>query len=74
MPYPVPAYKPLPPALTQPLPLPPRPPAHCVFQGAPAVCVLDALMWAGQLRDVLTTANADRAKAAHLTQPQGDTP
>lgn len=72
VPYPVPAYKPVPKAYTDPLAVPPQPAAHCTLHGQPAVCVLDALVWAGKLLDVVTTANADRADVARLTQAKGD--
>uniref|UniRef100_A0A0S6YZF1 Uncharacterized protein n=1 Tax=Mizugakiibacter sediminis TaxID=1475481 RepID=A0A0S6YZF1_9GAMM len=66
---PVPAYKPLPAALTTPLAEPAPPPAHCVLGGVPAVCVIDALAWVEQWRALLQAANADRADAARLSAP-----
>lgn len=66
---PVPAYRPLPRALTAPLPEPPAPPAHCRADGKPTPCALDALLSIEQWRGVLEQANADRATAAAVTAP-----
>lgn len=65
---PVTAYAPLPPALTDPLPLPPPPPRNChTADGAPAVCVLDGLLWQVRLEATMSRANDDRNSAAKLS-------
>lgn len=66
---PVPAYRPLPPALTTPIAEPAPPAARCRDQGAPAVCVADALDWIEDWRASLRRANADRATAAKIATP-----
>lgn len=56
--------KPLPETLTNPLPYPPALPVNFTVD--------DVLDLAFALFDSLDTANADRAKAKELTQPQTD--
>lgn len=63
----MPAYRALDPSLTQPIPEPAPPAAHCTLRGAPAVCVLDALAWIEQWRGKLQAANDDRATAAKVS-------
>jgi hypothetical protein len=68
---PVPAWRPLPDILTAPLLPPPAPPARCVLEGRPAVCVLDALALLPAWEAQLATCNADRARAALLGATDG---
>ena len=68
------AYAPLPGALTEPLVAPPPPPRNCLLRHAmPAVCALDALMWAEKWYEVLARANEDRATSAKLTREASET-
>lgn len=69
---PVEVYAPLDRSLTAPLPPPAPPPARCHQRdGAPAVCVSDALGWIEVWRGLLQRANADRAAAARITAAPG---
>lgn len=69
---PVPAYRPLPAALTVPIAEPAPPAARCSWLGRPTVCAFDGLaqitLWRGKLQQ----CNADRATSAKVTQPPGD--
>jgi hypothetical protein len=67
----VPAYRPLPTALTDPLLPPPAPPARCHLGGAPAVCALDGLAQITMWEALLDLANKDRAKAALAGKTDG---
>lgn len=64
---PVPAYRPLDRSLTRPIPAPPAPEQNCSYQGQPAWCVLDVLVWIEAWRGALDRANADRATAAQVS-------
>ena len=64
---PQPAYQPLPVQLTSPIDKPAAPAPHCTFMGAPAICVLDGLLWIEQWEGKLDSANADRATSAAIT-------
>ncbi len=59
-------YVPVPPALTQHIDMPRRPPEHCAYKGKPAVCVIDGLLQIPALRGLIKRANADRADASQL--------
>ena len=65
------AYRPLPDALTAPIPLPPPPPRWCKRDGKPAVCAIDALATIPAWRAALDAANADRHRAAVLGASDG---
>jgi hypothetical protein len=64
---PVPAYRPLPAALTAPLAEPTAPPARCTWLGISTQCASDALLWIESWRGELQQCNADRATAAKLS-------
>lgn len=67
---PIKVHAPLDPALTDPLPMPSAPAEKCALPGgAPAVCALDALIWAGDLQAVIDRANVDRATARRIAPP-----
>jgi hypothetical protein len=69
---PVPAYKPLPPQLTDPLPEPPPPPRLCSdAKGKRAVCALDGLAATEGWKAMHKLANHDRARAALLGKSDG---
>ncbi|KAB2901267.1 MAG: hypothetical protein F9K31_02460 [Dokdonella sp.] len=68
---PVMVYRPLPAALTAPIPPPPAPPARCTLDGAGAVCVSDALALLPMWQAALEMCNADRARAALLGRSDG---
>lgn len=65
------AYRPLPDALTTPIPAPPSPPLLCEWNGQAAVCVIDALATLPAWRAALEAANADRRRAAILGGSDG---
>ena len=65
------AYRPLPAALTAPLPTPPLPPLLCELEGAPAVCALDALAQIPAWDATVQMCNADRRRAALLGATDG---
>lgn len=64
---PIPAYQPVDRTLTDPIPEPAPPAAHCSYLGAPEVCVFDALLWIENWRGALQQANTDRAAVATST-------
>lgn len=64
---PVPAYRPVDRSLTTPIADPPLPPQNCTYQGKPAWCALDGLIWIEQWRGKVRKANADRATTAKVT-------
>jgi hypothetical protein len=64
----MPAYRPMPSQLTQPLADPPPPPRHCSWHGLPAVCALDGLLQIEDWRGLQQKANADRATTARISQ------
>lgn len=69
---PVPAYRPLPAALTAPIPAPPAPLLDCRdANGRAAVCVLDALATIPAWQSALDACNADRRRAAALGATDG---
>jgi len=68
---PVMAYRPLPAALTAPIPSPPAPPARCMFGTQPTPCVGDALTLLPMWRAALEMCNADRARADLLGRSDG---
>jgi len=65
------AYRPLPPELTAPIAEPAAPPARCVADGKPAICVIDALSVIPAYQAKLRAANSDRASAALLGRTDG---
>lgn len=69
---PVPAYRPLPAALTVPLAEPAAPAARCTWLGLQTQCASDGLIWIDAWRGKLQQCNADRATAAKLSA--GETP
>ena len=64
---PIPAYRPLPAALTAPLKYPDTPPEDCLALGVPTVCVLDALLKLDEWKGIVDQANLDRATAAKIS-------
>lgn len=64
---PVPAYRPLPRELTDPIPEPPAPPFDCDGR----VCVLDGLVTIPLYQAALDMCNADRRRAALLGATDG---
>jgi hypothetical protein len=68
---PVPAWKPIPDKLTAPILPPPAPPARCVLDGQPAICVLDALATIPLYQADIDQCNADRATTALLGATDG---
>lgn len=63
----MPAYRPLDRTLTQPIAEPVPPPKNCTYQGKPAWCALDGLIWIEQWRGKVREANTDRATAAKVS-------
>lgn len=66
---PVTRYVPVPAEYTAPIAVPVEPEKHCQYQGAPAVCVLDALATIPLWRAAVEAANADRAALKKLGKP-----
>src|SRR5690606_28220858 len=64
---PVPAYRALDHALTDPIPAPSPPPQDCLWRGLPAVCALDGLLSIVQWQAIREAANVDRATAAKVS-------
>lgn len=65
------AYRPIPDALTAPIPAPRAPPLLCLLDGSPAFCVLDALATIPAWDTALQTCNADRATVRTLGKTDG---
>lgn len=57
--------------LTTRLSKPARPRPHCIFQGAPAICLLDALKVIPIYDALLDLANSDRGRVELLGRTDG---